>query len=149
MDKNIKKVKYDNQDFLILCKGLEEEHIKIIKEQRSSKCNCLNNLDKFTTVYLYYLDNLAVGSIALTDCINDTIEIGRVYVLKEYRNRKVATNLFLKAFETAKFLGAKRIVLDTYKRFDKAISLYKKLGFYEIDNYLTYSPYSICMEKQI
>ena len=70
-------------------------------------------------------------------------------LLPKYRQNKIATKLFEKAEEYAKELGANRIILDTYKRFTSAIALYKKIGFYEIDNYLKYSPYSICMEKKI
>ena len=52
----IKKVNFNNDDFINLCKCLEQEHIDVIKEQRSPKGSCLNNLDKFTTVFIQYID---------------------------------------------------------------------------------------------
>ena len=149
INQELKKVNFDNTDFIKLCQCLEQEHIDVIKEQRSPKGNCLNNLDKFTTVFIQYIDDKPVGCLAMKDCINKTIEVGRLYVSPEYRQNKIATKLFQKAEEYAKELGANRIILDTYKRFTSAIALYKNKCFYEIDNYLEYSPYSICMEKKI
>ncbi len=145
----VKTVNYNNPDFIRLCTLLEQEHVNVIKEQRSPKGNCLNNLDKFTTIFVAYDSDKAIGCIALKDKVNDTIELGRLYVMPEYRKKGVATLLFNTVFKYSKELNAKKIILDTYKRFENAISLYKKLGFYEIDNYIENSPYSICMEKEL
>lgn len=140
-------VDYKNKDFYNLCNYLEQEHIDVIKEQRSPKGNCLNNLDKFKYVFIAY-DNLKpIGCLAMKDIVDGVVELGRLYVLPEYRNQGVATKLFGIAENKAKENNAKKLILDTYKRFESAINLYKKLGFYEIDNYITDSPYSVCMEK--
>ena len=140
-------VEYNNKDFIQLCNLLEKEHIEVIKEQRSPKGNCLNNLDKFKMVFVAYDGLKPVGCLAMKDKINDKVEVGRLYVLPEYRKNGIASMLFINVFMKAKELNAKKITLDTYKRFEAAIKLYKKLGFYEIDNYITDSPYSVCMEK--
>ncbi len=144
---SIKLVTYDNQDFIQLCNLLEKEHIEVIKEQRSPKGNCLNNLDEFKIVFVAYDGLKPIGCLAMKDKINDKVEIGRLYVLPEYRKNGIASMLFINVFMKAKELNAKKITLDTYKRFESAINLYKKLGFYEIDNYIENSPYSVCMEK--
>ena len=146
---SIKLVNYDNQDFIQLCNLLEKEHLEVIKEQRSPNGNCLNNLDKFKIVFVVYDDLKPVGCLAMKDKIDDVIEVGRLYVLPEYRKNGIASMLFINVFDKARKLNAKRIILDTYKRFEAAISLYKKLGFYEINNYIADSPYSVCMEKII
>lgn len=39
----IRYLKYDDKDFLKLCKKLEIEHKEVIKEQRSIGANCMNN----------------------------------------------------------------------------------------------------------
>ena len=145
----VKQIKYNNQDFIHLCSLLEKEHKEVIKEQRSPKGNCLNNLDKFGIVFVAYEGLKPVGCLAMQDKKDHTIEIGRLYVLSEYRKNGIASMLFNNAFDKAKELKAKRIILDTYKRFEDAVRLYKKLGFYEIDNYIEDSPYSLCMEKLI
>ena len=146
---SIKLVNYDNQGFIQLCNLLEKEHIEVIREQRSPKGNCLNNLDKFKIVFIAY-DNLKpVGCLSMKDKIDDVIEVGRLYVLPEYRQNGIASLLFNNVFDKAKDLKAKKIILDTYKRFESAVRLYNKLGFYEINNYIADSPYSVCMEKII
>ena len=145
----IKIVKYNNHDFFQLCSLLENEHIDVIKKQRSPNGNCLNNLNKFKTIFIAYDDLKPVGCLAMKDKIDDIIEIGRLYVLPEYRKKGIASMLFSNVFDKAKELKAKKVILDTYKRFESAIRLYKKLGFYEIDNYIPNSPYSVCMEKLI
>ena len=142
-----KIVEYNNSDFIQLCKLLEKEHVDVIKEQRSPNGNCLNNLDKFKTVFVAYDDFNPVGCLAMKEKNNDTVEVGRLYVLPEYRKKGIASMLFNNVFDKSKELKAKKVILDTYKRFEAAIKLYKKLGFYEIDNYIDVSPYSVCMEK--
>ena len=142
----IKETNYKDKDFTYLCKKLEQEHINTIKEQRSPNANCLNNLEKFTKVFIAY-DTKAVGCLAMKE--KDIVEVGRLYVEPKYRNKGIATELFKQVEEQAKKIKAEKIILDTYDRFDKAIKLYKKLGFKEIDNYIENSPYSVCMEKKI
>ncbi len=146
---SIKLVTYDNQDFIQLCNLLEKEHIEVIKEQRSPKGNCLNNLDKFKTIFIAYDDLKPVGCLAMKDKYDDIIEVGRLYVLPDYRKNGIASLLFNNVFDRAKELNVNKVILDTYKRFEAAVRLYKKLGFYEIDNYIIDSPYSVCMEKMI
>ena len=79
------------------------------------------------------------------------IEIGRVFVSKKYRNKGIATKLFEAAEKQAKILNAKKLILDTYERLSDAVRLYKKLGFYQVEQFenLKHSPFSICMEKKI
>ena len=145
----IVNVDYNNEDFIMFCKLLEQEHIDKIKEQRCPYGNCLNGLDKFKTIFIAYDDSKPVGCLAMKDMEDETIEIGRVYVLSEYRKQGIASSLFAKAEEYAKTCGAKKFTLDTYERFESAVRLYKRLGFYEIENYIEDSPYSVCMEKKI
>ena len=149
MMNGVVEVKNNNLDFRKLCEYLEEEHRNVIKEQRSLNGNCLNNLEKFTKVYIYYINKNPVASIAMKTIDNGVIEIGRVYVKPEYRKNHIAFKLFQKVIEEATKLGANKLILDTYERFSAAINLYKKLGFYQVDNYIKNSPYSICMEKKI
>lgn len=99
---NIKTVNYNNPNFIKLCSLLEEEHVNVIKEERSTKGNCLNNLDKFKVVFIAYDENKAIGCVALKDKVNNTIELGRLYVMPEYRKKGVATLLFDNVFNYSK-----------------------------------------------
>ena len=145
----IKEVAHDNDYFIELCKKLEKEHIDVVAEQRSPNGNCLNNLDKYIHVLLYFDGEKPVGSLAISKPINNVVEIGRLYVLPEYRNKKIATELFEKAFAIINEEGNKSAILNTYKRFEAAVHLYKKLGFEIVEtfDFLKNSPYSICMKK--
>ena len=146
---DIKIVDYKNKDFIELCQKLEEEHVNVIKEQRSPKGNCLNNLDKFKYVFIAYDEGKAVGCFAMKDVVDGVAELGRLYVLPDYRHNGIAYKLLEKAEKQAKEEGANKIILDTYNRFVSAVKLYKRFGFKEIDNYMDGSPYSVCMEKEI
>lgn len=145
----IKEVNYNDSNFFELCKNLEKEHIETVAEQRSPKGNCLQGLEQYIHVLLYLEDGKAVGSLAISKPINNIVEIGRVYVLPEYRNKKIATKLFEKAFNIIQNEGNTAIILNTYNRFESAIHLYKKLGFEIVDTFenLKISPFSICMKK--
>jgi ribosomal protein S18 acetylase RimI-like enzyme len=145
----IKEVKYDNPDFYTLCGLLEEEHKVVVREQRSPYGNCLKRLDGFSTVFVAYDNNKPIGCLAMKEIEDGKIGLGRLYVLPEYRKQGVARALFDKVFAEAKKQGAKSVTLDTYKRFEAAVSLYKKLGFTMIDNYREDSPFSLCMEKYL
>ena len=145
----IKEVNYNNFGFFELCKKLEKEHLEIVAEQRSPSGNCLTGLEKYIHVLLYFADGKAVGSLAISKPVDSVVEIGRVYVLPEYRNQNIATKLFEKAFEIIQNEGNKTVILNTYNRFKSAVHLYEKLGFDIVDNFenLKNSTYSVCMKK--
>ena len=145
----IKEVNYNNSEFFELCKKLEKEHIEIVAEQRSPSGNCLIGLEKYIHVLLYFENGKAVGSLAISESIENVVEIGRVYVLPEYRNKNIATKLFKKAFDIIQNEGNKAVILNTYNRFKSAVHLYEKLGFEIVDTFenLKNSPYSVCMKK--
>lgn len=145
----IKEVNYNDSNFFELCKKLEQEHVEIVAEQRSPKGNCLQGLEQYIHVLLYLEDGKAVGSLAISKAIDSVAEIGRVYVLPEYRNKKIATKLFEKAFIIIQNEGNTAVILNTYNRFESAVHLYKKLGFEIVDTFenLKISPFSICMKK--
>ncbi|MCI9434229.1 MAG: GNAT family N-acetyltransferase [Bacilli bacterium] len=145
----IKEVNCNNADFIELCQKLEKEHVEIVAEQRSTNGNCLKNLEQYIHVLLYLENGKAVGSLAISKPIDNVVEIGRVYVLPEYRNKEIATKLFEKAFTIIQNEGNIAVTLNTYNRFKSAVHLYKKLGFKIVDTFpnLKYSPFSICMKK--
>lgn len=147
----IRKTENNNIDFLYLCGLLEETHKNIIKEQRNKGANCLENLQKYKTIFVAYEDEKPVGCIAITEVENKVCNIGRVYVKEEYRNRGIATKLLNEVEEYAKKEKAKILHLDTYERFTQAVHLYEKFGFKKIvkDEFNPDFAFSIDMEKSI
>ena len=147
----IKEVLYSHPDFHYLCEKLEKEHQNVIAEQRWGNGNCLNNLEKFIHVYIYYEDEKPVGSLAISRPINNIVEIGRVFVEHEYRNRKIASKLFNHALLTIQNENYDAIELNTYQRFKSAVHIYKKLGFEIVEpfDFIKDSKYSVCMRKKL
>ena len=125
-------VDYKNEDFHHLCYLLEEEHVRVIKEQRSLRGNCLSCLEEFSYVFIAYHEQKAVGCIAMKNPVNGVIELGRLYVLPEYRNLGVATKLLKVIIKKAKQMDGVKLILDTYERFESAVKLYEKFGFKKI-----------------
>lgn len=147
--RSIQRVSHDDPVFLQFCQLLEEDHIRIVKEQRHPKGNCLSGLERFTDIYILYLNDLPAGSIALGRIDDNTGEVCRVYVKEEFRQHGIAKQLLQKVEERAKEYGMKRLVLDTYDRFAEAVNLYHACGYSDMNYTDPESPYSKYMEKQI
>ena len=128
----IKYLKYNDTDFLKLCKKLEMEHKKVIKEQRTIGANCMNNLEKYKYVLVNYDNEIPNGIIALTKPIDGISEIGRVFVEHDYRNMGIMTQMLKEVELIAKANGAKKLRLCTYNRFVSAVKLYTKFGFRKV-----------------
>lgn len=88
---------------------------------------------------LVVVDGKPAGSIALRPIDGDFCEMKRLYVRKDYRDLGLGLSLIKKLIINARELGYKYIRLDTLPSMKKAISLYRRLGFYEIAPYI-YNP---------
>jgi ribosomal protein S18 acetylase RimI-like enzyme len=64
------------------------------------------------------------------------LEIERIYVKKEFQDKKVGQLLFEKALELAKLQGAPYIWLGVWEKNLKAIRFYKRNGFVEFDKHI-------------
>jgi putative acetyltransferase len=65
----------------------------------------------------------------------EAAELKRMYVQPAYQGKGFGVLLLETALKTATEMGYKKIRLDTLNHMTPAISLYRKLGFYEIDAY--------------
>jgi putative acetyltransferase len=87
--------------------------------------------------------DVIVGCVAvraLTDTTNShknirVCEMKRLYVKESFQGFSAGRFLAETVIEKAKQLGYQKMKLDTLQRLEKAISLYKKLGFHEIEAY--------------
>ena len=100
---------------------------------------------------LVYNGSKPVGSGALRPIDESTVEIRRIYVLKDYRRHGVA-RMILEALEReAARLQCTLMRLETGNRQTAAMRLYKSYGFTKIPPFGPYvdDPISVCYEKAI
>ena len=95
--------------------------------------------DKYTLPYgrLYvaiFNGNLA-GCIALRAINENYCEMKRLYVRTQFRKLGIGQALTEKIIDDAKNIGYTRMLLDTLSSMQNAISLYRKIGFVDIDSY--------------
>jgi ribosomal protein S18 acetylase RimI-like enzyme len=101
----------------------------------------LNNIhSKF---YFALIDNLPIGYLKLnfaeaqTELQDHTsLEIERIYVLKEFHGAKVGQLLFSKAVEMAKACDLKYIWLGVWEKNTQALKFYTKNGFVQFDQHI-------------
>ncbi len=86
-------------------------------------------------LYIAYIDESPVGCIALRKIDKENCEMKRLYVRPEFRGNKIGNLLVDRIIYDGKALGYKYMLLDTLPFLDKAIEIYRKLGFYEIPAY--------------
>lgn len=72
------------------------------------------------------------GTVAMVKHNDGSFEMTKMCVSEKYQGRQIGKKLAIEAINKAKKLGAKKIFLETSKNLDRAVSLYKKLGFREV-----------------
>ncbi len=110
-----------------------------------------NKVDYIKDVVIIYSDDLAVACGAFKEYDSSTVELKRIFVKKEYRQKGLAKLIVSTLEELASSRKYKSCILETGLKQKEAISLYRKLGYEVIDNY---SPYigmenSVCMKKEL
>lgn len=101
--------------------------------------------------FLVALDGDTVVGTGALQYFNDTCcELRRIYFTPTYRGRGFGSQMVKTLIEQAKQLGYKTIYLDVYKpqKQQAAITLYRKLGFKEIQPYHK-SPAELFMALEI
>jgi putative acetyltransferase len=100
-----------------------------------------------SVLWVAEVDNAVVGCCGIyptTGLPYNYAELVKFYLLKEARNKGLGNELFQKSIESAKNLGYKRLYLESLPHFKKAISMYEKTGFVNIQEPIVDSVHTTC-----
>ena len=124
--------------------GNTEENMKKYLEEGfsdqklNSELNDLNSQFYLASMGAKLIGYLKVNfGLAQTEIKDRTsLEIERIYVLKEFHGQKVGQLLYDKAIEIAKQSKANYVWLGVWEKNPRAISFYQKNGFVEFDRHI-------------
>lgn len=86
-------------------------------------------------LYLVQVEGVAAGCIAMQRLDALHCEMKRLYIRPQFRGKGLARRLVKRLLAEAKKEGYQAMLLDTFPFLQKAIRLYRDLGFYEIASY--------------
>ena len=86
-------------------------------------------------LYLAFVDGAPAGCVAMRRLDEARAEMKRLYVRPAYRGLQIGMLLTQRVIRDAMQIGCRSLVLDTLSTMDQAKSLYRRLGFLEIEPY--------------
>ncbi|MEZ4926477.1 MAG: GNAT family N-acetyltransferase [Saprospiraceae bacterium] len=139
-----------NERFISLVKLLDQELAERDGAEHGFYAT-YNGIDQIQHVVLVMENDQAIACGAFKAFEEDSVEIKRMFVLKEVRGKGVAASVLSSLEEWALELGYQKTVLETGKRQPEAIGLYLKNGYRQISNYGQYAGVenSVCFEKKL
>lgn len=108
-----------------------------------------NNINPFLHRIEYFIDGVSVSYLEYS-IIYDRMEIDNIYVIMEYRNRGIASEMMEYVIDIFKNKNLDNITLEVRVSNEAAINLYKKYGFNEVSirKYYYGDEDGILMEKR-
>ncbi|MBQ7136911.1 MAG: GNAT family N-acetyltransferase [Bacilli bacterium] len=119
----INQLTINNMEFILEAQNTFYE----IYKQKNELINTMTS-NPYVKVCTYSVDKKLAAIIQYQD-IYDRFELDNIYVLKEYRNKGVASILLNYMIEEGKNKKITNITLEVREDNIKAINLYKKYGF--------------------
>jgi GNAT superfamily N-acetyltransferase len=150
MNFEVLKTDSKNPDFINLIKLLDADLSERYGELQK-QYDIHNKVDFINDVVVVYKDNLPVACGAFKAFGTDSVELKRIFVVKEQRRQGLAKLIVHELEEPARNKGYKYALLETGIKQHEAIALYKNLGFEVIDNFGPYvgNANSVCMKKTL
>ncbi len=147
---HIARTNSNNHDFVELVRFLDADLAKRDGKNHSFYAQ-FNTIDKIKHVVLAYENEKPSGCGAMKEYEANTMEIKRMYVSSESRNKGIATEILSELEDWARELSYARCILETGKKQPEAIALYKKNGYTLIPNYGQYAEVenSLCFGKEM
>lgn len=141
----------ENPDFCSLIELLDKD-LWNRNPKTQQNFDAFNKIKQDANVIIAYDDGHAVGCGCFRVTENENIvEIKRMYVKGDKRGKGIAKSILTELVAWALEEGRTGAVLETGTNNPEAISLYKKMGFEQIEKYEPYvnSEESICMGKEL
>ncbi len=146
----IRRTNTENTDFQALVAQLDAYLARIDGDENAfySQFNKIEFLDK---VVVIYEDEVPVACGAMKPHGTSNLEIKRMYTVPNARGKGLASQVVNELEKWAKESGVSACVLETGKRQEDAVALYKKLGYQIIPNFEPYIGIenSLCFEKKL
>lgn len=110
-----------------------------------------NKIEDDARVVLAFESARAVGCGCFRDRQQATIEIKRMYVVRQYRNQGIGRKILMHLEQWAVEQGFTKSILETGVNQPEAQAAYRKSGYKVIPNFPPYkdAALSICMEKNL
>ena len=146
----IKRTTSNDSNFQWLIKQLDHELWDELQEDQATY-DQYNKVPDLNTVIVIYVDEKPAASGCFKKYNDNTVEIKRMFVVKEHRGKGLSKTM-LKALENwAMEDGFTHAILETSKHFIPATTLYKNSGYQIIPNYDQYEGLeeSVCMKKEL
>jgi putative acetyltransferase len=146
----IKRTNSDDPDFKSLVSFLDDE-LAIADGDDHAFYSQFNKIDNIKYVVLAYENGIPAGCGAIKEFGLRTMEVKRMFVSPDKRNKGFATRILAELEKWASELSCSNCILETGKRQPDAIGLYLKNGYKSIPNYGQYAGVenSVCFEKEI
>ena len=87
-------------------------------------------LEKGGKIFFFFFEDKIIGTVALMPK-NSSFELTKMAVTDKIQSKGIGSLLMQKCIDEARNLGLKEIFLFSNTKLDKAINLYKKVGFLE------------------
>lgn len=146
----IKRTNSADPDFQLLVSSLDHELWNELNEDQATY-DQYNKVPDLPTVLVLYINDKPVACGCFKQYDEDTVEIKRMFVEKEFRGRGISSIILGALEEWAIESGFSNAVLETSVHFKVARSLYTGAGYQVIDNYDQYAGLeeSVCMKKRL
>lgn len=148
MSLKVLKTDSKNSDFMKLIKLLDDDLNERYGELQK-QYDKHNKVDYINNVIIIYKDNEPVACGAFKEHNTDTIELKRIFVIKENRGQGLSKLIISELEKLGISKGYKYALLETGIKQYEAINLYKNTGYEMIPNYEPYvgNRNSVCMKK--
>ena len=111
----LKRTTSEDKDIKCLV-GLLDEYLISIHGERQNKYHETNAIDRINTAIVAYWDEIPVGCGCFKTIDSESVEIKRLFVKREYRNRNIATAILHELETRIKECSYSHAVLSTDRK---------------------------------